>query len=119
VEDITTRMTASASSPVPHITLETRQIRRKPGSACHSASQFRTANALLPSISGRANTNAAGRPAGADAGHEPQPHRPVIRPSLASRNRGSRVTAETATESAMVASTNRATPSARRLVASV
>ena len=103
---------------MPHITVETRQMRRKAGSASQSASQSRTVNILRPSSRGRAKVNAAGRRARTLARNH-RPHSPVISPSLASRNRGSRAMTETRMEATMVVSTNRATPSARRLTASV
>jgi len=52
-------MAASASTPAPHITLDTRHILRNRGSACHSASQSCTVYIFLPSSRGRANHSAS------------------------------------------------------------
>ena len=115
-------MTASASRPAPQITLDTRQIRRNRGCACHRSSQDTGAKIRRPSSSGRANRNAAGRPLpprpGPAVNRNQSPHSPVISPSLASRSRGLCTATERISESATVPSTSSATGSACRRTAS-
>jgi len=107
---ITTRTAASTSIPAPHMTLATRQIRRKRGSVSHSASHEPAAKTRLPSIKGRARMNAAGRRAPTLAMNH-IPHRAVVSPSLASRNRGLRVATDMMMVAATVATTTSPTPS--------
>lgn len=91
------RTVESASSPTPHATVATRQIRRKPGTLSHSTSHDSLGIRPRRSSSGRVNRMASGRLVASD----PRNHRPltpVIQPSLASRNRSLPVSMETSVE---------------------
>jgi hypothetical protein len=86
---------ASANSVTAQTAVITCQQRRNTCSCCHSSSQSRRVG-MIGSISGRPNSSPAGRSLCRRLVRNHSPAAAVIRPSLASRNRGLPLSSDTA-----------------------